>query len=256
MTTTPDMPDEIWVSQYFWWRLTKRNSAKTRYIRADLAKDPAPSADRSICATTQNDASEVEEAIEYFAKVYLPCDEGYHEIQTLIQAAHRTAAAEKERDEALECAKLWMNKHEELRKVVSKAVHGPFICGAFGKDQDTELPEGFLVCPAYGADVETTRGYWRDDVVKELRAEIERLRQQQAWQPIETAPRDGHKIIQAWHPHLGVPVNIVWGWDDDEEEYGWFLYGNERIGIVDIKFTRWTPLPQPPATEGDNVGSV
>lgn len=60
-----------------------------------------------------------------------------------------------------------------LKNRVKALFVGPFICGKFGKDQDGNTPEGLFICPEYGADVGATRGYWRDDVVKNLRAHIE-----------------------------------------------------------------------------------
>ena len=59
--------------------------------------------------------------------------------------------------------------------------------------------------------------------------------QRSAWQPIETAPRDGTKILAIW-PGKG-RHRIVWfdraRWTDD---------GDHSL----IDFTHWQPLPSPP----------
>ena len=60
------------------------------------------------------------------------------------------------------------------------------------------------------------------------------------WQPIETAPKDGTRVL-AWE----YPYYTVVFWDDDEEEpYTpcWKIsYGGD---IMDP--THWMPLPEPP----------
>ena len=59
------------------------------------------------------------------------------------------------------------------------------------------------------------------------------------WQPIETAPKDGHAILAsdpAWH---GVPCPMFW---NGEEWQHWFR--SELYGAYDP--THWMPLPAPP----------
>ncbi|CAB4199921.1 Domain of unknown function DUF551 [uncultured Caudovirales phage] len=77
-------------------------------------------------------------------------------------------------------------------------------------------------------------------------AEIERLRALTKWQPIETAPRDGTRVLIGWagcYPsrnhvriaRFAVPVGYKnRGWTDDD---------NEGRCITP---THWMPLPKPP----------
>lgn len=57
-----------------------------------------------------------------------------------------------------------------------------------------------------------------------------------AWQPIETAPRDGRRFI-AWDARNHYCL-FTMHWDDDE-----FLTDNERWSG---RVTHWMPLPEPP----------
>lgn len=57
------------------------------------------------------------------------------------------------------------------------------------------------------------------------------------WQPIETAPRDGTRILVVsggWHDVAYV------GWNDDDGEPVWFN------GDVPVQASHWMPLPAPP----------
>lgn len=54
------------------------------------------------------------------------------------------------------------------------------------------------------------------------------------WQPIETAPKNGQKVLH-WRPHEGVVVN-------------WFVptMGLWNSTRWDDMPTHWQPLPEPP----------
>jgi hypothetical protein len=54
-----------------------------------------------------------------------------------------------------------------------------------------------------------------------------------AWQPIETAPRDGTRVL-VWGPHD--PEPDIWFWD---KHTGW------------AGATHWMPLPAPPMDSAD-----
>ena len=63
-----------------------------------------------------------------------------------------------------------------VNKIANWERAGAFIHGKAGRWQDEELSEVLFVVPHYGCDVQCTTAYWRDDVVKELRQEIEDLK--------------------------------------------------------------------------------
>lgn len=63
-----------------------------------------------------------------------------------------------------------------------------------------------------------------------------------AWQPIETAPRDGTTILlfaPAWE-------NAVTGWTFGDDEWQDCPFNPNRL---DYRPTHWQPLPSPPTTE-------
>lgn len=75
----------------------------------------------------------------------------------------------------------------------------------------------------------------------------------EAWQPIETAPRDGTPIIGCtFHPqlmHLYAPCTIFWATyhPNSEGEKTWrtsAICGNKMKGV-----THWMPLPAAPASD-------
>lgn len=64
-----------------------------------------------------------------------------------------------------------------------------------------------------------------------------------AWQPIETAPRDGTLII-GWEP--GDVPRVCWPyWRTDQE--GLWRYSDAFHGSYAITPTHWMPLPDPPS---------
>lgn len=64
------------------------------------------------------------------------------------------------------------------------------------------------------------------------------------WQPIETAPKDGTRIL-AWD---GRSIHVAyWGWDNPANRLAW-LGGHCRIDHIDQP-THWMPLPEPPRQE-------
>ena len=82
--------------------------------------------------------------------------------------------------------------------------------------------------------------------------EGERLRAENAWQPIETAPKDGTRIVAGtrvnhtsgysfWDAH------VVW-FDDEEGE----IASDAYQGWAWDDYTHWLPLPTPPEGESND----
>ena len=75
------------------------------------------------------------------------------------------------------------------------------------------------------------------------------------WQPIETAPKDGTRILVFTGPHPLVKggqsrVSIAhWGFVYDSED-GWV---RDNIGTFEEPVLFWQPLPTPPARREDET---
>ena len=61
----------------------------------------------------------------------------------------------------------------------------------------------------------------------------------QTWQPIETAPRDGTRIL-AWRPNWKESQAVVY-WNSDFQDW------ETCLGTVFHDCTKWMPLPPPPS---------
>ena len=77
-----------------------------------------------------------------------------------------------------------------------------------------------------------------------------RLTVDDGWQPIETAPRDGTRIL-VWHPEEGAAISL-WGKTAHVPFYGFLDMSGAFDGadILDPKPTLWRPLPALPKGEG------
>jgi hypothetical protein len=87
--------------------------------------------------------------------------------------------------------------------------------------------------------------------ITELSAQVERMR----WQSIETAPKDGTRILaitgeiedERWN-YLSHREFVVWHLGHTEAsglDMGWSLYPG--MGVGDAWLAAWQPLPEPPA---------
>jgi hypothetical protein len=87
------------------------------------------------------------------------------------------------------------------------------------------------------------------------------VKEQTAWRPIETAPKDGTPI-DVWGPDHGRMTDVYWGkphhecgemgqyCDSDWHSLkpGWICgVFNEIVGRLRPGFTHWMPFPEPPA---------
>lgn len=77
---------------------------------------------------------------------------------------------------------------------------------------------------------------FRDGAAKEQQAE---------WQPIETAPKDGSRILL----HPAVEVADDWSKGHWNGEHECWIVGGSPSGVV---HTAWHPLPPAPSTEGES----
>ena len=65
---------------------------------------------------------------------------------------------------------------------------------------------------------------------------------QPKWQPIESAPKDGTRIIVGYGKQSGFPVQIVFY----NKTYNfWSHYGDAVFGLEN-NATHWMPIPKPP----------
>lgn len=78
-------------------------------------------------------------------------------------------------------------------------------------------------------------------LVGRLVAEIERLKEQVRWRPIESAPKDGTYILICWvscRPEVG-------RWAEHEGREGWICDSDECVPANQHDCTHWMPLPLP-----------
>lgn len=96
-----------------------------------------------------------------------------------------------------------------------------------------------------------------------LRAEVEALRAGMQWQPIETAPKTGRKVIAFYLNSNGKTRTVMARWLTDEQaaetdadgvglEGGWYECIDNwsdytEVAIHEGEPSHWMPLPPPPA---------
>jgi hypothetical protein len=71
------------------------------------------------------------------------------------------------------------------------------------------------------------------------------------WQPIETAPKDGTRVLVFWADGRKCPVDVSWYWDHHDIEYGKVVrtyqrWMSNRYAANGPPPTHWMPLPKPP----------
>ncbi len=102
--------------------------------------------------------------------------------------------------------------------------------------------------------------------IRRLRAELAASREREArmqWQPIETAPKDGRKVILFYRNSHNRPRTLMARWLTDEQaaetdadgvglEGGWYECIDNwndytEVAIHEGEPTHWMPLPPPPS---------
>lgn len=97
---------------------------------------------------------------------------------------------------------------------------------------------------------------WGRDDQEELEADVEAAiiaaveDERAAWQPIDTAPKDGTWILLRGKNSVGRPmIPVVAAWRYERDCYGWYDSGNLKkmfdvdISPEDAKNAEWMPLP-------------
>lgn len=67
------------------------------------------------------------------------------------------------------------------------------------------------------------------------------------WMPIESAPKDGARVLVTRYPFTGAhaPINISWWGTDAYKKKAWIRLSKRRLRYEP---THWMPLPAPPTT--------
>ena len=82
-----------------------------------------------------------------------------------------------------------------------------------------------------------------------LQLEVDALRKDAEWQPIETAPKDGTEIVVGYGRQSGFPKEIVFF---NNLHKFWSHYGEARLGL-EANATHYMLLPKPPAIKGEQA---
>lgn len=83
------------------------------------------------------------------------------------------------------------------------------------------------------------------DHFEQMKAELATLKARAQWQPIETAPKDGNRVL-LWNRDWAAPFA---GQFYGEAAGGWRL--DYRIAPFTHQPTHWMPLPPAPAEQGE-----
>lgn len=97
----------------------------------------------------------------------------------------------------------------------------------------------------------------REKMARQMAEEAAEARPMSEWQPIETAPRDGEKILVSTDSGS---INVV-RWSDEAEfeqcstAPGWQIWACEdcwySVALEFSEATHWMPLPPPPSSRGE-----
>lgn len=76
------------------------------------------------------------------------------------------------------------------------------------------------------------------DELDQARAAIASWPEPATWQPIETAPKDGARLLVADPPNTGAYIAHYWD--------GWWIEGRKRSDLYPSNPAHWMSLPEPP----------
>lgn len=79
-----------------------------------------------------------------------------------------------------------------------------------------------------------------------LTRELEEARKDAGWQPIETAPRDGTRVLCVWACAWGEMVYEGWCQSAGTARDGGDFWRSHSLVPVSGRPTHWMPLPPPP----------
>ncbi len=170
-------------------------------------------------------------------------------------------------DDSPEGSNFWAGVFESLRAGISlPAYPGPAPQRAPGADTTPNSEEAAGESPYDRAAKEAAERWAKRDQQQQARIhqlerlaekrgkELERMRGEQQWQPIETAPKDGTSFLGTGWDHgetNGTRHHAVVWWDEELEG---FMEGQDdwvESACPCLYLTHWMPLPEPPAsTEG------
>ena len=78
--------------------------------------------------------------------------------------------------------------------------------------------------------------------IREVLERLVKAEREKAWQPIETAPKDGSLVLTWGDARAQYAVSY---WDEDDKE--WYTDFREKGNISQVYATHWMPLPSAPA---------
>ena len=142
-------------------------------------------------------------------------------------------------------------KEETFDEIVGRALRGePYVPTGGGDDE----PVAWLVCTEEGDPdmvfldrLEACQYCEDDDPPKPLYLAAPPTAQAEGWQSIETAPKDGTRILL----HPAVEVHDSWSKASWSAQNECWIVGGSPSGVL---HTAWRPLPPPPTAEGVEHG--
>lgn len=105
----------------------------------------------------------------------------------------------------------------------------------YGRAAVGTQPNGLEILDGADGLPEPYQNYRANAEILRLAAEVERLRDEREWRPIETAPKNGTEVLLWCERRQGHFIGV---WDSSSDR--WKSFGNT------IYATHWMPMPEPP----------